>query len=219
MSPLDDKNEKAFNAPPVTKYLVATLIVIHILLMVTGDETLIWVYENFAFNMGRMHQFVAGTGDIGVASILFTLCSHMFLHHDFMHLLVNAFMLLAFGSMVERYYGVMTFATIFLLTGWAGALGEYAVSAETNGILYGASGAVFGMMGATMRLMLPRLGWRKVISFAAVMMGLNLIIGLTPIAQLLVGDDVSISWAAHLGGFVVGTLLSLVFKPSNASTS
>ena len=212
---MDKSEERIFNAPAVTKYLVISLIVAHILLLVTDNQTLIWVYENFAFSMGRMHQFLDGSGDVGIASVLFTLCSHMFLHHDFMHLLINAFMLLAFGSMVERYYGVMTFITIFLLSGWAGALGEYAVSAEANGILYGASGAVFGMMGATMRLMLPRLGWAKVISFAAVMMGLNLIIGLTPIAQLLVGDDVSISWAAHAGGFVVGTLLSLVFRPTH----
>jgi membrane associated rhomboid family serine protease len=215
MNVLDDKNEKVFNAPPVTKYLVISLIVVHILLLVTDNQTLIWVYENFAFSMGRLQQFLNGSDDIGIVPILFTLCSHMFLHHDFMHLLINAFMLLAFGAMVERYYGVMTFITIFLLSGWAGALGEYAVSTETAGILYGASGAVFGMMGATMRLMLPRLGWHKVISFAAVMMGLNLIIGLTPIAHLLVGEDVSISWAAHLGGFVVGTLLSLIFRPGN----
>ncbi len=216
---MEKSEEKIFNVPPVTKYLVISLIVAHILLLVTDNQTLIWVYENFAFSMGRLRQLLEGGGDVSAVSVLFTLCSHMFLHHDFMHLLINAFMLLAFGSMVERYYGVATFITIFLLSGWAGALGEYAVSAETNGILYGASGAVFGMMGATMRLMLPRLGWSKVISFAAVMMGLNLIIGLTPVAQLLVGDDVSISWAAHFGGFVAGTLLSLIFRPNYNATS
>nr|WP_277348863.1 rhomboid family intramembrane serine protease [Sneathiella limimaris] len=145
--------------------------------------------------------------------LIFTLASHMFLHHDFMHLLINAFMLMAFGSMVERYYGVSTFISIFLLTGWMGAISEFVVSAESGGILYGASGAVFGMMGATLRLLLPKFGMQKIIGFAAVMMGLNLIIGLTPLAGLLTDGEASISWAAHLGGFVTGILLSLIFRP------
>lgn len=209
---MDDKDEKAFNAPPVTKYLVAVIILAHILIMVTDEDTLNWIYENLAFNIDNAALVFQGAGGGSLGALVFTLNSHMFLHHDFMHLLVNAFMLLAFGAMVERYYGVGAFITVFLMAGWAGALGEFWVSSDTGGYLYGASGAVFGMMGATMRLMLPRFGLQKVISFAAVMMGMNLVIGLSPLGTLMAGGDASISWAAHLVGFVVGTVLSLTFK-------
>ncbi len=212
---MEKSEEPAFNAPPVTKYLVASLIFIHILLLVTSPETKSWFYTNFSFDIsGATAVFQMPTGT-GVAGLIFKLTSHMFLHDDFMHLLVNAFMLLAFGAMVERYYGVATFITLFLICGWVGAMSEYAVSVNEGGILYGASGAVFGMMGATMRLMLPKMGMQKVVAFAAVMMGLNLLIGMSPLGQMLTGGDATISWAAHLGGFVAGTLLSLLFKPAS----
>ncbi len=211
---MDENDEKAFNAPPVTKYLVTGLILVHILMLVTDEATLNWVYTNLAFSIHNTALLFQTEGQGVLATFAFTLTSHIFLHHDFMHLLINAFMLLAFGAMVERYYGVSTFVTVFLLSGWAGAMGEYFVSADIGGYLYGASGAVFGMMGATMRLMLPRFGMQKIIGFAAVMMGLNLIIGLTPLGALLTGGDANISWAAHLAGFAMGTVLSLVFRPN-----
>lgn len=214
---LDENDEKAFHAPPLTKYLVAALVVIHILLQVTDQETLAWVFTSFAFDLDKVGVWLSG-GDVGAGAVVFNLVSHMFLHHDFMHLLINAFMLLGFGAMVERYYGVPTFITVFVLTGAAGALFELMVSGtDSGGLLYGASGAVFGMMGATCRLMLPRLGMQKVFAFAAVMMGVNLVIGLSPLGQMIAGGDATISWAAHLGGFLMGVLLSLIFRPSAES--
>ena len=210
---MDENDEKAFNAPPLTKYLVAGIILIHILLLVTDESTFTWIYDNLAVSIDNAALVFKGTGEGSIGAFVFTLTSHIFLHHDFMHVLINAFMLLAFGAMIERYYGVSTFVTVFLLSAWAGALAECWLSRETGGILYGASGAVFGMMGATMRLMLPRFGMQKIIAFAAVMMGLNLVIGLTPLGTLITGGDASVSWAAHLAGFAMGTLLSLIFKP------
>ncbi|WP_159104384.1 rhomboid family intramembrane serine protease [Sneathiella glossodoripedis] len=210
---MSDSEEKAFNAPPVTKYLVAMLILVHILLLVTDTETLNWVYQTLAFSIDNT-ALLLQTGEGSFGKFFFTLTSHMFLHHDFMHLLLNAFMLLAFGAMVERYYGLHAFIIVFLASGWLGAMGEYFVSSDTGGFLYGASGAVFGMMGATMLLMLPRFGLQKIIGFAAVMMGLNLVIGLTPLGTLLTGGDASISWAAHLVGFIIGACLSVLFKPT-----
>jgi membrane associated rhomboid family serine protease len=210
---LENKDEAAFNAPPVTKYVVMSLVIVHILLLVTDAENVNWVMQTFAFSIGDTQAVLENATGGGLFVLFLTLCSHMFLHHDFMHLLVNAFMLLAFGAMVERYYGVAAFVLVFLASGWVGAFSEYFVSiSDGAGYLYGASGAVFGMMGATMRLMMPRFGLSKILGFAGVMMGMNLVIGLTPLGTMLTGGDASISWAAHLGGFVTGTLLSLLFK-------
>ncbi|OUR76504.1 hypothetical protein A9Q83_14275 [Alphaproteobacteria bacterium 46_93_T64] len=211
---MEKSEEPAFNAPPVTKYLVATLIGVHILLLVTEPATRDWFYANLSFDIATSTAILQTPTGGGIAALFFTATSHMFLHDDFMHLLINAFMLLAFGAMVERHFGVATFISLFLLCGWAGAFSEYFVSYDAGGgYLYGASGAVFGMMGATMRLMFPKYGLQKVVAFAAVMMGVNLVIGLSPLGQMLTGGDATISWAAHLGGFVAGGALSLLFRP------
>ncbi len=215
--PVEEQEEPAFFAPPVTKYLVMGLVIAHILLLVTSGETIIWVMETFAFDIGRAKAVFAGTSADGYGYLLTTLTTHMFIHHDFMHLLVNAFMLLAFGAMVERYYGVGAFLAVFMLCGWVGGLSEYLVSMSAGeGFLYGASGAVFGMMGATLKLLLPKFGIEKTFIFAGVLMGLNLVIGLSPLGAMLAGEGATISWAAHLGGFLMGIALSFGLKIRHA---
>lgn len=209
---MEEKEERAFNAPPLTKYVVVSLLAAHILLLVTSQETVVWAMRHFAFDIERVRYVLSSLDGPGIGYLVTTLTSHMFLHHDLMHLVLNAFMLLAFGAMVERYYGISAFIIIFLLAGWSGAFSEYLITPDgVGGFLYGASGAVFGMMGATLRLLYPRFGMQKTILFASVLMGVNLIIGLTPLGSLLAGEGATVSWAAHLGGFVVGFILSFGF--------
>lgn len=210
---MNTAKEPAFNTPPATVYLVASLIVVHILLTVASADTVQWVYSALAFHVGEFKAVIDQPTGLGFTSIVFSLFGHLFLHHDFMHLLINAFMLLAFGAMVERAYGKFLFLFLFFVCGWAGALSEYVVSSSNlNAVLYGASGSVFGMMGITAWLMLPKFGLRKVLAFAGVMMGLNLVIGLTPLGGMLAGEGATISWAAHLGGFFTGAILPLVIR-------
>ena len=210
---MEEQEERVFNAPPLTKYVVVALIAVHILLLVTSEQTIVWVMTNFAFNIERVRDALNSLNGHGVGYLVTTLTTHMFLHHDFMHLVLNAFMLLAFGAMVERYYGASAFVIIFLLAGWSGALAEYLTTPmDAGGFLYGASGAVFGMMGATLRLLYPRFGLQKTVLFASVLMGVNLLIGLSPLGSMLAGDGATISWAAHAGGFIAGFILSLGFN-------
>jgi len=205
---LEQTDEPAFNVPPATLYTAASLIIVHILLTVAADDTVRWAYQSLAFSTDRFTALLNGVGDVGFGAVFLTLCGHLFLHNDFMHLLINAFMLLAFGAFVERAKGMAVFFLLFCVCGWIGALGEYLVTDPEGGsYLYGASGAVFGMMGASTWLLLPRFGLRKILTFVGVMMGLNLVIGLTPLGLLLTGGEAGISWAAHLAGFVAGALL------------
>ncbi|MBO6824945.1 MAG: rhomboid family intramembrane serine protease [Sneathiella sp.] len=210
---MEEQEERVLNVPPITKYMVVALIVVHILLLMTQDQTIVWVMTNFAFDLERAGQVLMNLDGQGVGYLVTTLTTHMFLHHDLMHLVLNAFMLLAFGAMVERYYGAAPFLIVFLLAGWIGAGAEYLTTpAGGEGFLYGASGAVFGMMGATLRLLYPRFGLQKTMIFAAVLMGVNLLIGLSPLGAMLAGDGATVSWAAHAGGFIAGFILSLGFN-------
>jgi membrane associated rhomboid family serine protease len=205
---VEENEEKAFNAPPASLYTAASLIILHIMLTVADKATVEWLYGTMAFSTGRFASFLADPSLNGSIKTLLNLSSHLFLHADFMHLLTNAFMLLAFGALVERAKGKFAFFFVFFLCGWLGAVGEYlTTAADASTYLIGASGAVFGMMGASVWLLLPKFGPKKIIAFIGVMMGLNLVIGLTPLGTLLAGEGNSISWAAHLAGFVGGLLI------------
>ncbi len=205
---MEKTEEPAFNVPPATMYTAASLIIMHILLTVANNETVNWVYGLLAFSTERFSDFLQAPSGEAFTGVLVTLFGHMFLHNDFMHLVMNAFMLLAFGAFVERARGMVGFFLLFFFCGWVGAIAEYLVTASDGvSFLYGASGGVFGMMGAATWLLLPRFGARKVFAFAGVMLGLNLVIALTPLGNLLTGGEASISWAAHMAGFLLGVVL------------
>ena len=128
-------------------------------------------------------------------------------------MVLNAGMLLAFGTMTERRFGTIRFLILYFLSGWCGAFVEYLVAEPNMDItLYGASGAVFGAMGATMIVLLPRYGLRGVVTLIAVLLGINLVIGATPLGTLLVGPGADIAWIAHLAGFFVGFIMALLYS-------
>ncbi len=214
------KNVPAFNVPPATKYVVAALFIVHLMTEVTTPDTLEWVYQNFSFRPALVSAILDNPTLPGLFHIFLTLNTHMFLHHDWMHMILNAGMLLAFGSMVERRFGATRFLILFFLSGWLGAFAEYLIAdPNLDIVLYGASGGVFGAMGATSILMLPRYRFRGVLVFIGVLLGVNLIIGATPLGTMLVGPGAGIAWAAHCGGFVAGMILAFVYLQKPAATT
>ncbi|MZR29039.1 rhomboid family intramembrane serine protease [Sneathiella litorea] len=210
--------EPVFNVPPATVYLVVAIIGVHLLLTVTTPETLNWVYNSFSFRPAIISALLDQPSVDGLLHILITLNSHMFLHHDWGHMALNTGMLLAFGSMTERRFGAVRFLILYFLSGWFGAFVEYFV-ADPNAdiVLYGASGAVFGAMGATMIVLLPRYRMRGVFTMIAVLLGLNLLIGATPLGSLLVGPGAGIAWIAHIAGFSMGLLIAIIYSGARSS--
>jgi membrane associated rhomboid family serine protease len=136
------------------------------------------------------------------------LIGHAFLHFDWLHLILNVGFLLAFGSVVERHFGLFWFLLLFAATAAAGALLQYSVDPLSPIHMIGASGAVYGMMGGAIPALLSSRGnWRlgNAMTFIAVMMVLNLAIGLINDDGILFGA--AIAWQAHIGGFVTGLVL------------
>jgi rhomboid protease GluP len=74
------------------------------------------------------------------------LVSAMFLHSGLMHLVFNMYALYSFGLLAERLYGTKAFLGIYLLAGVVGSCGTLLFSSNAVGV--GASGAIFGIMGA-----------------------------------------------------------------------
>ena len=156
-------------------------------------------------------DFGAMFGPLIAAGQYWRLFTAMFLHVGVLHLAFNGFGLLIFGPLVERAYGHLRFLTIYILAGLAGSVASYLANSifDTIALAAGASGAIFGVLGALAAYFALQ---RRVFGMAAqrnltgllVLAGINLVYGLaTP------GID---NWA-HLGGFAGGFALGLALAP------
>ena len=139
------------------------------------------------------------------------LFSAMFLHSGLIHLGFNVIGLLIFGHQIERLYGYARFFVIYILAGLAGSITSYAfnLSSAPHAIGVGASGAVFGILGALVAFFLSN---RNLLG----KMGRQTLIGLLLLAavNLAVGFIMpGIDNFAHIGGFAGGLLLGLAYSP------
>ncbi len=127
-----------------------------------------------------------------------------FLHAGIVHLSLNGAFLLIFGNLHERLVGPWRFLTVYLLSGIAGALAAALTEGDKVGV--GASGAIFGVIGACLPAMLrvarevpPRWLLRRLFALISVLI-LNTYIGLSV-------EFVSL-WA-HAGGLAAGVAIQL----------
>lgn len=115
------------------------------------------------------------------------------------HILFNMYALWLFGRNLEQLLGRAQFLLLYLFSGLGGSLGVmlwvYADASTINIPTVGASGAIFGVLGATLVAMKAA---GANVRALGVMIAINLAIGFMP--------GVSISWQAHLGGMIVGAL-------------
>jgi len=79
---------------------------------------------------------------------LYTLLSSMFLHGGFAHILGNMIVFLFMGMAFEQRIGWKNFLVIYLITGVCGALTHSLLNLGSATPLIGASGAIFGILGA-----------------------------------------------------------------------
>jgi membrane associated rhomboid family serine protease len=121
----------------------------------------------------------------------------VFVHLSILHILFNMYSLFIFGPMMERMLGRLRFAALFLLAGFGGSVGVLLIAPNT--VVAGASGAIFGLLGAFFVIQ-RHLGGNN--AQLLIVIGLNLVIGfVVP----------GIAWQAHIGGLIVGALVALIF--------
>ena len=154
----------------------------------------------FMLEPGAMYvPYVLGSGEY------YRLFSSMFMHFGFEHLVNNMVMLLVIGFTLEREIGTIKFLIIYLFSGLGGNLlsavwdmmsGSFAVSA-------GASGAVFGIVGALLYVAIRNRGRIGDVSGRglAFMVILSLYYGFT---------SGGVDNFAHIGGLLSGFILSVL---------
>ncbi len=160
---------------------------------------------------------------------LWTVLSYGLLHGSWLHLITNLVWLAAFGSPVARRLGTGRFLSLMGLSTIGGALLHWFARDLDVLPLVGASAAVSGATAAAIRFVFApglRFGsladdavvraipaepmgqlWRnsRAVLFIVIWFATNILFGagLVPI----LGEETSIAWEAHIGGFVVGLLL------------
>jgi membrane associated rhomboid family serine protease len=163
----------------------------------TYNGTENWIYTHGALVANAQY----GDGTLaGVANgEWWRLLSSAFLHYGPVHLAFNMFSLYFAGSILEQVIGRWRFLLLYLVSGLAGAAG--ALYWSPNSITVGASGAIFGVLGAL--FVLERRGNIATGGQVAALIVLNLVITFAYSGSISVGG--------HIGGLIAGVLLMAAF--------
>ncbi|MCL2215728.1 MAG: rhomboid family intramembrane serine protease [Defluviitaleaceae bacterium] len=131
----------------------------------------------------------------------FRLFTAMFVHFGVAHFAANAFGLIVFGSRMERYFGRSAFIAIYFLSGLLGSLASLflsqAYAAGASGAIYGLVGALFAYTRITKRT-IESLNW----FFMFIYIGIGIAVGFS---------TTGIDNFAHLGGLLGGVILGVVY--------
>jgi membrane associated rhomboid family serine protease len=178
----------------VTKALIAINVAIYLITTVQGnglDAPGGSLWNNWALYGPLVHH-----GD------WWRLITAAFLHASIVHIAFNMLALWWIGAPVEQYLGRARFVGLYLVAGLAGSAG--ALVASPNAVTVGASGAIFGILGAMLILEWQATG--RLGGNAMTLIVLNLVIGF---AFNGVGGNISIG--GHVGGLIGGILATLAF--------
>jgi membrane associated rhomboid family serine protease/Tfp pilus assembly protein PilF len=127
------------------------------------------------------------------------LVSALFLHHGFLHIAFNMWCLWDLGGICESLYGHVTFAAVYLISGVGSSLASVWWHPAIPSV--GASGAVFGIVGALIasyylgEFTMPRFALRGQLRSLLVFVAYNVVIG------QVIGH---VDNAAHIGGLLTG---------------
>jgi membrane associated rhomboid family serine protease len=197
----------SLRGPFVTQALIAVNVAIFVLELLLGGELNgrgSWIYEH-----GVLVATAVGSDGqlIGVAQgEWWRLFSAMFLHYGPLHLGMNMLVLWFIGPALEDYFGHWRYALVYVVSGLAGSAG--ALIASPNALVVGASGAIFGIMGAALVLEA-----RRIYVFGGQAMGL--VVFNLAISFVIPG----ISIGGHVGGLIGGALSALAFSSLRRSPS
>ena len=174
-----------FQAAPVTITLIAINVLVYLGQILVPGFTDLLFYANVGPNY-----------DAGSILRVFT---SGFAHSEsqITHILFNMYSLYVLGTIIEPMIGKLRFTLLYLLSIFAGGIGVLYLAPWGTSVV-GASGAIFGLMGAYLVLLRAL---KLDASQMYVLIGINLVIGFLP----------GIAWQAHVGGLIAGGAIALIF--------
>jgi rhomboid protease GluP len=178
---------------PVTLLLLIAIVVCYVLQVFGGDSiTALGANYGPAIRAGQWWRLVTS----------------MFLHGGLIHLALNAWALFQLGSLLELLMGSPRMLLVYFVTGIAGSL---ASATFTQAPSVGASGAIFGLLGALIAFLLRRRGaltpqGKSILMQLLFWAAINVFLGFSANA----GGGPQIDNSAHLGGCAAGLLLGFL---------
>jgi rhomboid protease GluP len=172
-------------------------------------NSLIFLFLSFIYGDAGVWRFATNFG-LTLPGILqdgeyYRFVTSTFVHFHIAHLANNMLLLGVLGYNLEHEKGHLKFLVIYFVSGLGGNLLSFAMRyylGQQHIVSGGASGAVFGLMGAVLAIYIKtkrpigRLAGRGIL----VMIGISLYLGFT---------DTGIDNAAHIGGLIFGFLIAL----------
>ena len=176
--------------PVVTILLVAVNVIVYLYTEMTGSS----LETNHMIEMGAMYEplFVRG-GEY------YRILTHFFLHFGAEHLGNNMISLIVLGYAIEGKIGRVRFLILYFVSGILAGFSSIVyniITANKNVVSCGASGAIYGLLGAlVVILIIKRKGIKRELPRFLLFLFLSVYSGM---------QDVTIDGAAHIGGLVTG---------------
>lgn len=167
----------------VTYVLMAICTLIYILQILFPNLTTLGAVNGTLVRSGQVYRLVTG----------------MFMHGSIWHLLCNMYSLYVIGCATENYFGKKKFLLIYLVSGIIGSMFSCIFN---TGWSLGASGAIFGLMGALCyfgyyyRLYMGKALYSEIIPVIILNLALSLIVS-------------NIDFYAHIGGLIGGVFITM----------
>lgn len=167
-------------------------------------NVLLYFFFSLAFE-DLFYQLVQINSKIFVELEIWRLFTSMFLHGDAMHLFSNMIALLLFGTYVELNFSKFEFLLIYFISGLIGNIFSLFLL-PFNVISLGASGAIFGLIGATLSLLIVERDIRLII------------LGLFYVFYFVFSSfSPGINYFAHIFGLLGGFSTGFAFKRKKRS--
>jgi len=221
MFPLNDTEPNRYSWFP---FMTISLIAVNTFIEIAKplylpDNIGLWQYWEFVMRFYFTPKLILAAEGPGIISSF----TSMFMHANFGHLVGNMWALWVFGRRVEDACGAWRFLVFYLLAGIGADLLTTLVMYNTLTPGVGASGAIFGVMGAYL-LLYPtgRIRTLVIISFVPAWPRIRagwvvlyfLGVQIIPALAILFSDEnFGVGYWAHLGGFFSAVFIFLFMRP------
>lgn len=210
-------------APLVNRGLVAANVIVFVAQLFMGRMTE-RIIQTFGYIPARLvdpSAFHYAPWEVGI-----TLVTSLFLHGGFVHLFGNLIYLWVFGGAIEDAIGHVRFFFFYVACGAAGSLAHTIVFPTSNIPSIGASGSIAGLLGAFLVLrpharivtLFPLVVYWAMaevpaLLFLPVWFGMQFFNGFLSLEAARRAQEVAgVAWWAHVGGFVFGAAVAIVFR-------
>ena len=223
MLPLRDINRSS-TTPHVNRLILIANIVIFIVYWLSFQN----IFWGSQFANEIEHRFVMVPEEVIHGRQLYTLFTSMFMHAGWFHLLGNMLFLYVFGDNIEDAFGHAGYLVFYIISGLVASLAHIVsiffapfigslvgisnTLSLTAGVV-GASGAISGVLGAYI-VLYPKAKIVALVFYFILPVPAIVFLGFWFIMQWFYGFfDISggVAYWAHIGGFIAGMILALVF--------